>query len=88
MCQYYHQMPCDHTLSGLVTELAGVCPLDTDLIERIKRIEGIDDMCTLSPERRTPPGDEVVREMLAVGEAMDRLVCQTVPADTQQTATA
>jgi hypothetical protein len=79
LCQYHHQMPCDHTLSGLVTELAGVCPMDPALVERIKRIERIDDMCSLTPEKRIPPGDEVVQEMLGVGEAIDRFACQTVP---------
>ena len=34
MCQYHRQMPTDHTLSGLVTALAGVCPLDAELTRR------------------------------------------------------
>ena len=55
VCQYHHQMPTDHTLSGLVEALSEVCPMDADLAGMIKRIELIDDMCTLSPARRIPP---------------------------------
>lgn len=36
--QYHHQMPADHTLSGLVEGLTPVCPIDTELAERIKRL--------------------------------------------------
>lgn len=84
VCQYHHKMPCDHTLSGLVTDLADVCPIDPDLVERIKRLERIDDMCTLSPERRTPPDSKDIRELLAVGDAVVRFTRQTVPEDTKK----
>ena len=84
LCQYYHQMPCDHTLSGLVDELTAVCPIDPELVEQIKCIERIDDMCTLAPERRTPPSDADVRDVLATGEAVVRFASQSVPVDGKQ----
>jgi hypothetical protein len=84
LCQYFQQMPYDHTLSGLVAELARVCPIDPELIEQINQIERSDDMCTLDPERRTPPSDADVREVLAAGEAVVRFARRSVPADNQQ----
>jgi hypothetical protein len=88
MCQYHHQMPCDYTLSGLVAELNDVCPVDPNLIEQIKRIEQLDDMCTLAPERRTPPSDADVHEVLAVGEAVVRFADEMVPLDKRPSAPA
>ena len=88
MCQYRHQMPYDHTLSGLVAELAGVCPIDPDLIEQINQIERNDDMCTLAPERRLPPSDADVREILAAGEAVVRFARGAMTPDNHQTTAA
>ena len=81
-------MPYDHTLSGLVAELAGVCPIDPDLVEQINQIERRDDMCTLAPERRTSPSDADVREILAAGEAVVRFARGAVPADNPQSTAA
>ena len=88
LCQYHRQMPYDHTLSGLVAELAGVCPIDPDLVEQINQIERRDDMCTLAPERRTSPSDADVREILAAGEAVVRFARGAVPADNPQSTAA
>jgi len=74
MAHYHHQMPVDNTLSGLVSELSTVCPMDPELATRIQRIESIDDMCALTVEHRQPPGDETVREILAIGSEVARLV--------------
>ena len=79
LCQYHHQMPCDHTLSGMVGELTDVCIVEPDLVERIQRIERVDDICSLTPRRRIPPNDAEIREVLAVGEAVVRFARQTVP---------
>lgn len=67
VCQYHRQMPTDHTLSGLVEALAEVCPMDADLADMIKRIEVIDDMCTLTPVHRLPPGDLDIQGILIAG---------------------
>jgi hypothetical protein len=88
LCQYHHQMPYDHTLSGLVAELDGVCPIEPELIQQIRQIECNDDMCTLDPERRTPPSDADVREVLAAGEAVVRFARRTLPADNPQSTAA
>jgi hypothetical protein len=88
LCQYHHRMPYDHTLSGLVTELAGVYPIDPELIEQINQIERNDDMCTLDPEKRTPPSDPDVREVLAAGQAVVRFARRTIPTDNQQSTAA
>jgi hypothetical protein len=74
--QYHHQMPADHTLSGLVAELALVCPLDPALADRIRRIEAIDDMCALSVDHRQPPGDADISEILAVGREVAHFVAR------------
>ena len=74
MSQYHHQMPLDSTLSGLVSELSRVCSVDPELATRIKRIESIDNMCVLTVEHRQPPGDETIREILAIGRAVAGLV--------------
>jgi hypothetical protein len=66
--QYHHQMPVDHTLSGLVEALNPVCPVDTGLADKIKEIETIDDICNLTTEHRTPPADADIDKILAVGK--------------------
>jgi hypothetical protein len=77
--QYHRLMPSDHTLSGLVAGLESVCRLDAGLVERIRRIESVDDMCTLAVHHRQAPDNEAVTEILAVGEAVARFVDQQVP---------
>jgi hypothetical protein len=72
--QYHRQMPADHTLSGLVRGLEPVCRLDDSLVERIQRIEGMDDMCTLAVRHRKVPDNEAIKEILAIGEAVARFV--------------
>lgn len=74
LSQYHHRMPVDHTLAGLVAELGPVCPMSTDLADRIKGIEIIDDMCSLSPAIRIPPGKTAVREILAVCHEVQEFV--------------
>ena len=67
MAHYHHQMPADNTLSGLVAALSEICPMDPELADRIRQIETVDDMCALTVEHREPPGDDTIREILAVG---------------------
>ncbi len=79
VCQYHHRMPVDHTLSGLAADLAPVCPLDGALVERIRQIERIDDMCSLAPARRLPPDDTQIQGILEVGREVARFVSRSVP---------
>jgi hypothetical protein len=81
LCQYYGRMPSDHTLSGLLTDLAAVRPLDEALAERVRRVEMIDDMCTLDAERRIPPGDIEVQLALLTGREVAVFARQHVPWD-------
>jgi hypothetical protein len=74
LSQFHHRMPVDHTLSGLVAELAPICAMPNDLAERIRAIEVIDDMCSLSPTPRTPPSQTAVQEILAVGREVQAFV--------------
>jgi hypothetical protein len=78
VAQYHRLMPNDHTLSGLVAELSGVCSLEADLAGRIKRIETIDDMCALAVDHRRSPRDDVIREILEVGCEVARFVDRQV----------
>lgn len=79
MAHYHHQMPMDNTLSGLVESLSAVCPLDPEMADRIRKIESIDGMCALTVEHRDPPGDDAIREILAVGNEVAEFVDQHVP---------
>lgn len=79
VCQCHHEMPCDHTLSGLVECLGSVCPVSPDLAERITRIELADDMCSLKPVLRSSPSDLQIQEILSVGRDVDRFTCRHVP---------
>ena len=81
VCQYHHQMPTDHTLSGLVAALSEVCPMDADLAGMIKRIEQIDDMCTLRPARRVPPGDLDIQGILFAGREVACFAKAHVPVE-------
>ncbi len=74
LVQYHREMPTDHTLSGLAAGLAAICPLDPDLVARIRRIEAVDDICTLNTAHRRPPGDRMIREILALGREVERFV--------------
>ena len=65
--QFHKQMPADHTLGGLVDDLASFCYLDKDLGERIKDLARFDDMCPLVPVNRTIPSDAQIKAMLVVG---------------------
>lgn len=78
VCQYHCQMPTDHTLSGLLEALADVCPMDADLAGMIRRIEVIDDMCTLSPVHREPPSDLDIQTILIVGRELSFFAKQNV----------
>lgn len=79
MAHYYKQIPVDSTLSGLVSALSEVCPLDPGMADRIRKIETVDDMCALTVQHREPPGDDAIREILAVGHEMAHFVDQHVP---------
>jgi hypothetical protein len=65
--QYHRKMPADHTLEGLVDELAHFCPLEEDLAARIRQLGRFDDMCPLVPVNRIVPDDKEIRAILAVG---------------------
>lgn len=65
--QYHHKMPADHTLDGLVDELALFCPLDKDLADHIKGLGRFDDMCPLIPVNRIVPDHREIKAILAVG---------------------
>lgn len=78
VCQYHHQMPTDHTLSGLVEALSEVCPIDAELAGMIRRIEDIDDMCALTPVHRKPPGDLDIQTILIVGHELACFAKQNV----------
>lgn len=77
--QYHRQMPVDHTLSGLVEGLLEVCPMEAELVSRIKAVESMDDMCALTVAHRQPPGDAQIEETLAVGKAVVRFVDGHLP---------
>ncbi len=81
VCQYHQQMPADNTLTGLVAALSEVCPLDADLAGMITRIEKVDDMCSLTPERRQPPGDLDIEAILIAGREIVGFAKQHVPWD-------
>lgn len=65
--QYHRQMPADHTLGGLVDDLATICAMDKDLGERIKHLARFDDMCPLVPVNRSIPDNMQIKAILAVG---------------------
>lgn len=88
ICQYHGQMPTDHTLSGLVEALAPVCPLNDDLAGMIRRVEQVDDMCSLRPEHRIPPGDVEIEIALLTGRELTCFAKQHVPLKAIATATA
>lgn len=76
--QYHQKMPADHTLGGLVEELTGFCPLDEELAESIKHLGRFDDMCPLTPVKRTIPDDLEIRAILVVGQKVAAFTEQQV----------
>lgn len=82
--QYHHQMPADHTLTGLVAALSPVCPMDAELADRIKAIEQTDDMCSLTPVLRSTPSDTAIQEILDVGHQVAGFASQHAPWDNME----
>jgi len=76
--QYHRRMPSDHTLDGLVDELAQFCPLDKALADRIKALGRFDDMCPLVPVNRRIPTDREIRSILEVGRQVAAFAGQRV----------
>jgi hypothetical protein len=66
--QFYHQMPEDHTLDGLVDGLIRFCPLEKRLAEGIKAMARFDDMCPLVPINQHIPTDGDIQTMLTVAQ--------------------
>ena len=79
--QYHHQMPTDHTLSGLVEALSPVCPMEAELVDRIKEIEQSDDMCSLTPVLRSARSAMAIQGILEVGRRVAGFAKQHVPWD-------
>lgn len=77
--QYHHQMPFDHTLSGLAEGLSSICPMKPELATKIKYIEQIDDMCTLSPVRRKGPCDDDIHRVLETGKEVKDFAVKQFP---------
>jgi hypothetical protein len=77
--QYHRQMPTDHTLSGLVAALSSVCPMEDELADRIKAIEQIDGMCSLTIVHRGTPSDTAIEQILDVGHQVAGFARQHVP---------
>lgn len=76
--QYHHKLPADHTLDGLVDELALFCPLDRALADGIKALGRYDDMCPLIPVNRIVPDDMQIKAILAVGSQVAAFAAQQV----------
>ncbi len=79
LSQFYHQLPMDHTLSGLVEGLATICPMEEELAGQIRAIEQIDNMCALTPVRREGPKDEEVLRILDVGQQVADFTMSHLP---------
>jgi hypothetical protein len=76
--QYHQKMPFDHTLEGLVDDLASICFLDKELGESIKGLGRFDNMCPLVPVQRSMPSDMQIRAMLAVGGQVADFAAQQI----------
>ncbi|BBO71068.1 hypothetical protein DSCA_49980 [Desulfosarcina alkanivorans] len=83
--QYHHQMPFDHTLSGLTKALSPVCPMDPELADRIRAIERMDDMCSLTPVQRSGPSDTAIRSILDIGRQVAGFAERHLPLDDLET---
>ena len=70
--QYQGQMPGDHTLEGLADGLNQFCPMDEDLVRRIKELGQVDPMCALAPVCRKLPTQAEIRMMLETGLQVEK----------------
>ena len=73
MCQYYQRMPTDHTLTGLLSDLAQVCPVDDQLATDIGHIQAMENMCALTPARHEPPTNGTIDKALTAAMELARL---------------
>jgi len=86
VCQYYRQMPTDHTLSGLVAALEPVCPLQAELAARIRQIEQKENLCALTPVFSRSADDGEIQSILAVGREVEGFARRHLPWEDSATA--
>lgn len=64
----------NHTLTDLVHALEDLCEVDSDLYDRVIRMDRFQEICSMDAYRRQPPNVEDVPEFLAVGDRVRALV--------------
>ena len=77
--QYHGQLPADHTLSGLVENMAGFCPVTVVVCNLVKQIESYDDLCCLISTRRKSLSNDDISSLLKNGMHLVQFAQRRLP---------
>ena len=78
LCMSYGHMPADHTLTGIVSELNELCPMEASLAEEIRAMDRIQDLCALDMKTFCSVSDGQITQMLSLTERVAEFVNQTI----------
>ncbi|MBT8339389.1 MAG: hypothetical protein HKP58_18405 [Desulfatitalea sp.] len=67
-------LPADHTLAGIVAEVNRFCPMENDLAEAVRRIDQVQDMCSLDISAFRAISDGQIDHMLKINESVRAFV--------------
>lgn len=71
-----NRLPDNHTLTDLIHALEDLCNVETDLYDRVIRMDRFQEICSMDAYRREPPDAGDVPEFLEVGGRIQTLVEQ------------
>ncbi|MBI5549997.1 MAG: hypothetical protein HY911_00725 [Desulfobacterales bacterium] len=68
LCLYHGFLPADHTLTGIVAEVHRRCPLDPSLMDGIRALDRVQNLCALDVQAACAVGDRQIEALLTMNE--------------------
>ena len=87
LCLERGYMPADHTLAGIVNETNRLCPMEARLIEAIRMMDRVQDLCSLDVTRGCVVSDLQIENLLAMNEQVASFVNENAPTSTDNPVT-
>ena len=84
LCLHHGFLPADHTLTGIVAEVHGRCPLDPSLMDAIRALDRMQNLCALDVQAACSVGDRQIEALLTMNERIAEFVEKNIdqaPAD-------
>ncbi len=74
LCMHRGHMPMDHTLAGIVSETNQICPMEDSLVEAIRMMDRVQDLCSLDVNPQCIVSDLQIENLLAMNEQVASFV--------------